>query len=175
MFWLKFIAKFFKALRAGDTPGQVAAGFLFGFMIGLMPMLTLQGVIFWLLLLFLNVNLAAGFVAMIATSLFAWLLDPFFHDLGFVLLVHITALHGIWETLYNWPVSPLTKFYNTVVMGSFVSALVLAAPVYFSMKKFVLTYREKLEPRILKWKIVQAVKGSSLYKWFDKVQRIGDL
>ncbi|MCA9735168.1 MAG: TIGR03546 family protein [Deferribacteres bacterium] len=175
MFWLKFIAKFFKALRAGDTPGQVAAGFLFGFLIGLMPVTTLQGIFFWLLLLFLNVNLAAGFVGIIATSLIAWVLDPLFHSLGFFLLVQIPFLRGIWEALYNMPFAPLTKFYNTVVMGSFVSALILATPVYLAMKKFVVTYREKLEPRVQKWKVVQAMKGSALFKWVDKVQRIGDL
>ncbi|KAA3620124.1 MAG: TIGR03546 family protein [Calditrichaeota bacterium] len=175
MFWLKFIAKFLKALRAGDTPGQVSAGFSLGFAIGLMPFFTLHGLFFWLLLLLFNVNLAAGFVGIMLTSLIAWFFDPLFHDLGFLLLVQIPALQGLWESLYNLPIAPLTKFYNTVVLGSLVSALLFLYPIYIAMKKFIVYYRNTLEPRIQKWKIVQLIKGSSLYKWIDKLQRIGEI
>ena len=37
MFWINVIAKFVKVLRAGETPRQIAAGFGFGYLIGLMP------------------------------------------------------------------------------------------------------------------------------------------
>ena len=175
MFWLKFIAKFFKALRAGASPAQVAAGFALGFAIGLMPFFTLQGLILWLVLFIFNVNLAAAFVAMMLAGLIAFLLDPVFHELGFYFLVHLTPLQTIWETIYNLPVAPLTRFYNTVVMGSLISAAILLAPVYFAMKRFTIFYRETVEAKVQKWKIVQALKGSSFYRWVDKIQRLGDI
>ncbi len=175
MFWLNFIIKFFKALRTGDSPGQVSAGFSLGFAIGLMPFFTLHSLLLWLVLLLFNVNLAAGFVAMMLTSLLAVLFDPFFHDLGFFLLAQIPGLHNFWEMLYNLPIAPLTKFYNTVVMGSMASALVLFVPVYLAMKKLVIIYRDKFAEHVQKLKIVQAVKASSFYRWIDKLQRLGDI
>lgn len=175
MFWLKFIAKFIKALRTGDSPAQVAAGFSIGFAIGLMPFLSLHGLMLWIILFIFNVNLAAAFVAMMFSSLLAVLLDPAFHALGFLFLAQLPALQALWESLYNLPIAPLTKFYNTVVMGSSISAALLLFPVYFAMKKFTIFYRDTFEARVQKWKIVQAIKGSSFYKWIDKIQQLGEI
>jgi hypothetical protein len=64
----------------------------------------------------------------------------------------------------------LTRFNNTVVMGSFAGGLVLAFPVFWGMKKLVVVYREKLEVRVKKWKIVQAIKGSKLVQLYEKIR-----
>lgn len=173
MIWLNIISKFIKAFRAGESPGQIAAGFCFGFLIGLMPFWTLQGVVLFILLILLNINMAAGTLAILLASLFAYLLDPIFHNIGFYILTGIPALKGTWEWLYNNPLGPLTRFNNTVVMGSFVGGLVLVFPVYFVMKKLVVAYRENFEERIKKWKIVQAIKGSKLVQLYEKIRDIG--
>lgn len=173
MFWLKILAKFVQAMREGQTPHQIAAGFGLGFLIGLMPFFTLQGLLFLLILLFLNVNLAAGTLAIILCSLIAYLFDPLFHDLGYFLLTGIPALMGAWETLYNLPLAPLTRFNNTVVLGSFVSGLVLFIPVYLGMKKFVVLYRTKFEARLLQWKVIKAIKGSKFVRWYQKIRDLG--
>ncbi|UCE04492.1 MAG: TIGR03546 family protein [bacterium] len=173
MIWLKIISKFIKAFRSGESPAQIAAGFSFGFLIGLMPFWTLQGVVLFILLILLNINLAAGTVALLLASLFAYLLDPIFHDIGFFILTGIPALQGLWESLYNIPLGPLTRFDNTVVMGSFLGGLVLVFPVFFGMKKLVVAYREKLEARIQKWKIVQALKGSKIFQLYIKIRDLG--
>ena len=170
MVWLNVVSKFIKAFRSGESPRQIAAGFCFGFLIGLMPFWTLQGVVLFVLLFLLNVNMAAGTLAILLASLFAYLLDPIFHNLGFYILTAIPALQGAWEWLYNNPLGPLTRFNNTVVMGSFVGGLVLAFPVFWGMKKLVVVYREKLEVRVKKWKIVQAIKGSKLVQLYEKIR-----
>ncbi|MCA9743720.1 MAG: TIGR03546 family protein [Deferribacteres bacterium] len=175
MFWLSFISDFFRALRSGQEPGQVSAGFSIGYLIGLMPFFSLQTVLLFALLFLLNVNLAAGFVAIFIAGFVAWLLDPLIHSLGFWVLVEIPALHGLWESLYNLPIAPLTRFYNTVSMGSILIGIITVWPVFWGMKKLVINYRDRIEARIKKWKIVQAVKSSKLYGWYEKILRIREL
>ena len=173
MFWIKILRDFIKILREGQTPAQIAGGFALGSILGFSPMFTLQGGIVWLILLILDVNLSAGLLALTLCSLFAYLLDPMFHWLGFVLLVNVGALHGLWTTLYNAPIAPLTRFYNTVVMGSLVTALVLFLPIYFGMKRFVVAYRTHINARVEKLKIFQALKRSSLIKWYQRIRDFG--
>lgn len=128
MFWLKIIRDFIKILRAGQTPNQIASAFALGAIVGLSPSFTLQGILVWLIILVLDVNLSAALLSFTLFSLFAYLLDPLFHRLGYALLVNVEAFKGMWTTLYNAPIAPLTHFNNTVVLGSFISALILFFP-----------------------------------------------
>jgi len=173
MFWLKLIANFIKILREGQTPAQVAGGFALGSILGLSPMLTLQGLIIWLVILILDVNLSAATLSLLLFSLIAFIFDPLFHQLGYFLLVNIDGLKGIWTTLYNAPIAPLTRFNNTVVIGSFVSALILFPIVYLSMKKFVISYRSTIGKRIQKTKIYQIVSKSWIVQTYQRIRRLG--
>jgi len=173
MIWLNVASKFIKAFRSGESPGQIAAGFSIGFLIGMMPFMTLQGIVLFILLILLNVNMAAGTLAIFLASLFAFMLDPIFHDIGYFILTGIPGLQGLWETLYNSPFGPLTRFNNTVVMGSFLVGLIFVLPVFFGMKKLVVVYRDKLEARMNQWKIVQAFKGSKLVQLYQKIRDFG--
>jgi uncharacterized protein (TIGR03546 family) len=170
MFYLKVLRDFVNILRAGQTPAQVAGGFALGSILGLSPMLTLQGALVWLILLVLDVNFSAAGVAMTIFSLLAFLLDPLFHLIGYQILVNVEPLKGIWTWLYNAPVAPLTRFNNTVVMGSFVVALVLSLPVYAGMKHFVVAYRTHIHSRLEKWKIYQVLDRSKLLQWYRKIR-----
>ena len=173
MIWLKILSNFIKAFRSGESPGQIAGGFGVGFMIGIMPFFTLQGLILFILLMLLNINIAAGTVAILLASLFAFLVDPVFHSLGYFVLTGIPFLQGFWETLNNIPVAPLSRFNNTVVMGSFISGLALFIPVFFGMKKLVDAYRSGLEERIGKWKIVQIIKGNKIVRLYVVIRDAG--
>jgi uncharacterized protein (TIGR03546 family) len=173
MFWITIVRDFIKILREGQTPTQVAGGFALGSILGLSPMLTLQGIVVWLIILVLNVNLAASLLALSVFSLIAWLLDPLFHWVGYQVLANIEALQSTWTALYNAPVAPLTRFNNTVVMGSFISALVLFVPVYFGMKRFVVAYRASVGQKIAQWKVYRVLKQSSLVQWYEKLRDLG--
>ena len=173
MIWLNMVSKFIKAFRSGESPGQIGAGFSVGFMIGLMPFWTLQGVVLFVLLFLLNINMAAGTLAILLSSFFAYLLDPIFHNLGFYVLTGIPALQKLWETIYNIPIGPLTRFNNTVVMCSFLSGIILFIPVFLGMKKLVVLYREKFEEKVKKFKVVQAIKSSKIVQLYEKVRNLG--
>ena len=173
MFWLKIIKDFIKILREGQTPAQIAGGFALGSVLGLSPMLTLQGILVWLILLILNVNLASALLSITLFSLFAFLLDPLFHWLGYLLLVQIDGLREFWTSLYNAPIAPLTRFNNTVVLGSLVFAILSFFPVYVGMKKFVVAYRKNVGSRVEKWKLYQTLKKSSLVQWYLRIRDFG--
>ena len=170
MFWLKLVRDFIKILREGQTPAQVAGGFALGSILGFSPMLTLQGVAVWLAILVLDVNFSAALVALTIFRLVAYLIDPVFHSLGYLLLVDVTSLKGLWTTLYNAPITPLTRFNNTVVMGSFVFALVAFVPIYISMRKFVIAYRTHIGSRLERWKVYQAINRSTLIQWYRRIR-----
>ena len=175
MFWLNFIKNFFKVLAEGQTPKQIALGFALGSIIGLSPMLTLQGILIWVLILVLDVNISAALVATTLFKIIAFILDPAFHWLGFLLLTQIGILQGTYTTLYNAPLLPLTRFNNTIVMGSFICAIILMLPVYFGMKLFVIEYRNHIHERIKKWKIYRILDQSKFINYYRKVRDLGGL
>ncbi len=173
MFWLKLVSNFIKILREGQTPAQVAGGFALGSILGFSPMFTLQGIFVWLVILVLDVNLSAATLALMVFSLVAYIFDPLFHTLGYFLLVDIDGLKGLWTALYNAPVAPLTRFNNTIVMGSFVCALIFFTPIYFGMKKFVVAYRANVGKRIEKMKIYQVISKSWIVQTYQRVRDLG--
>jgi uncharacterized protein (TIGR03546 family) len=173
MFWLKIIKDFVAILREGQTPRQVAGGFMLGSIVGFSPVTTLQGLVVWLIILLFDVNLGAALLAFTLCGLCAYLLDPVFHLLGYQILTNIDALRPFWTMLYNAPVAPLTRFNNTVVMGSFVCALVLALPIYFGFKHLVIAYRKTIGARVEKMKIYQVIRHSGLVQWYLKLRDLG--
>jgi len=170
MFGLDLLAKLLKVLRSGDTPGQIAAGFMLGMIIGLTPMFSLHNLLVVFLIIIFNVNISMAIFSFVLFSGFAYIFDPLFHSFGYFLLVDITSLKGFYTTLYNVPIIALSKFNNTVVMGSLISSLLLMPVIYFFMKKFVIVYRTNLEPKVQKLKIVQSLKASKLFNFYEKVR-----
>lgn len=170
---LQIVAKLLKILRSGASPGQIAGGFLFGMILGLTPLWNLHNLLVLCLVILLNVNLSMFFVSFALFSGLAYLFDPWFHALGYWLLVD-SGLTGLWQKLYQIPLLALSNFNNTVVLGSLVIALVLTLPNYFGVKKMVLLYREKLDVHVEKLKIVQGLKSSKLYSWYERIKNFGE-
>ncbi len=170
MFWLKFISKFIKVLRAGESPGLISAGFTMGFVVGLTPFWTLQNILILVIAILTKVNLSAAFFSIFLFSFVAYLFDPLFHNLGYFMLAQLEVLNGLWTALYNMPVAPFTRFYNTIVAGSLLTALILAFPVYVLGKKGIVSYRKKLGPKVENSKFIKAIKGSGLYKWYSRIR-----
>jgi len=173
MIGINFIRHLFQAFRDHENSGQVAHGVCIGYLIGLMPFMTLQGHVLFLVLFFARINIAGGTVAMVVAGMFAYLLDPVFHKLGYLLLVDIAPLQGIWESIYNMPIAPLSKFNNTVVLGSMVFGIVTYYPVYWAVNKFISTYSKKAQERIKKMKIAKMITGSRVYRWYEKISSVG--
>jgi uncharacterized protein (TIGR03546 family) len=113
------------------------------------------------------------FLGIFVFNAFAFLFDPLFHSLGYYLLVEVEPFRSFWVYLYNIPIAPLTRFYNTVVLGSFVVSLITVVPTYFLFKHGVRIYQERYAVKIQQLKIVQAVKGSNLVQLYYKIKSMG--
>ncbi len=172
MFGLEILAKIFKILRSDDTPAQIAVGFSLGMILGLTPFFTLHNFLILLIVIIFKVNLGSVLFAFAIFSGLAYLLDPLFHSVGYFLLVDVSALHGLWTFLYQFPVVALSRYNNTVVLGSLVVSLILFLPILFAMKYFVVYYRKHLDPKFQKLKIVQFVKSTKFYSIYKKIQAV---
>ena len=174
MFIVKLLSKLLKALRSGASPRQISGAFVLGMILGLTPFWSLHNLLVIILIIILNVNISMAIFSFLLFSGIAYIIDPLFHSLGYWLLVDVTALKGLATKLYNTPVIPLSRFNNTVLLGSFVSSLVLLFPVFVLVRKGVVLYREKLEAKVQKWKIVKIVKSSKIYSLYEKIKSLGD-
>jgi uncharacterized protein (TIGR03546 family) len=90
------------------------------------------------------------------------------------LLVDLDSLKNLWTFLYNFPLVALSRYNNTVVAGSLAVALLLAIPLFFLAKSGVKYYRENIDQKMEKWKIVKAIKGSKIYSFYEKIKNLGD-
>ncbi len=162
---LKPFIKLFKLLNSKKAAHEIAWGVAFGLLLGLTPgNFVLKFIVLFLALLF-EVNYAASIVSAAVFGLFAYLLDPVFHALGWFLLVEVKSLEPMWTMLYNIPVVPWTRFNNTVALGSLVISLVILYPVYRLSLAGINYYRTVLAERIKRIGVLKALKLQCLLKF----------
>lgn len=165
---LGIIARILKVLNSETSPAQIAAAVLLALFMGLSPLGAPHNLFLLLLVLMMRVNLSLFLVSFALFSGIAWLLDPLAHSLGKTLL-EAGTLEGLWVAMYNTGFWRFLGFNNTVLLGQVVIALVLAAPVYLGVTFMVRNYRERLRERILKSRVMLALKGN---KWGGKLHSI---
>jgi uncharacterized protein (TIGR03546 family) len=159
---IKLIQSLFGALHSEGTPGQLAAGIVLGSFLGLTPLFNLHNIFIFAALVLLNVSFAGGMLGWVLFVPIGFLLDPLFDWIGHHLLL-AESLRDFWTSLYNTPIVPLTNFNNTVVLGSFVFALLLAVPLFFVLRWAVARYRMTVGERVRQSKFYRAVTASKVY------------
>ncbi len=174
MIFLKILGKLIKVLRSNASPSQIAWGFALGTFLGFTPLMSLHNLGIVFLICILNVNISAALFGWLVCGILSFSLDPLFHTIGFSILVQAGFLKSFWTTLYNVPIAPLTRFNNTIVMGSFVFSLIAFVPAYLLFRKFVVVYRSSWNEKLQKVKFFQIFKGSKFVKLYFKVRKLGD-
>jgi uncharacterized protein (TIGR03546 family) len=174
MIFLKILGKLIKVLRSNASPGQIAWGFALGTFLGFTPLVSLHNLGIVFLICILNVNITGVFFGWLVSGLLSFFLDPLFHSIGFSILVQIGFLKSFWTALYNAPIAPLTRFNNTIVMGSFVFSLIAFVPAYLLFRNLVVVYRSSWNEKLQKVKFFQIFKGSKLVKLYFKVRKLGE-
>ena len=165
---LKLIRSLFKTLHSDGSPAQLAFGVALGAALGLTPIANVHNLLVFLLLAILNVSFAAGLLAWGVFVPIGFLLDPLFDRVGHGLLT-MASLRPLWTSWDNVPGLALTNFNNTVVLGSFVTWLVLFAPIYLLARYGVLKYRATIGERVRKSRAYKALQASQIYNvytWF---------
>lgn len=162
---LKQIFGFLKLLNSETGHHQLATGIAAGFILGMTPMLSLQSFLVFLCIFIFRIQMGAAFLAAFFFAFVAWLLDPVFHSVGSSVL-QMEGLQGLFTTMYNVPLLPLTRFNNSIVMGAAVVTIALSPVVYLVSLKLIVKYRETVLAWIKNTKMWKAVKATSLYNWY---------
>ncbi len=162
---LKQIFGLIKLLNSETGTNQIAWGIAAGFVLGMSPTLSLQTFLIFLLILLFRIQAGAAFLAAFFFKFAAYLMDPLTAALGAQVL-EMPSLRGLFTTMYNMPLVPLTRFNNSIVMGSGILAILLM-PVIFVVSRVLITkYREQIVQRFQKTKFWMAVKATAFYKWY---------
>ncbi|MFD2530870.1 TIGR03546 family protein [Gracilimonas halophila] len=168
---MKYFAKLLKALASEASPGQIAGGIILGMIIGLTPVFSLHNLFIVILILVLKVHIGMALLSFMVFSGVAYLADPIFHSFG-VWLLELESMQQTWTNMYNNDWWALTKFFNTVVIGSFVTAIILCFPAFPLVKYGVVQYRRHIHAKVQKWKLVQAFKSTKFYSIYQTVSRV---
>ncbi len=162
--------KLLQVLNSETGPWQLAFGASFGMVLGLTPLLSLHNVVVLLLICLLRVNISFVLLFMALAAAFAYLLDPYFHQLGYDLL-NQPALMPLWTDWYNHAWLRWSQFNNTVVLGSLVSALVVFVPVAILVRFLVQFYRQRWQKKFEQTWLMQLLKAS---RWTETLTKLGD-
>ncbi|MFA5667974.1 MAG: TIGR03546 family protein [Balneolaceae bacterium] len=171
MLLLKYLSKLLKELSSEAEPSQLAGGFILGMIIGLTPIMSFHNLIIVVLILVLKVNIGMALLSFTVFSGVAYLADPGFHAFGVWMLEH-DGLQSLWTSIYDNEWWAMTRFYNTVVLGSFVSALLLCVPMFPLTIYLIKNYRTHIHARVQKTKLMQALKGSKIYSFYQTVNKV---
>lgn len=162
---LKQIFGLIRLLNSETGHNQIAAGVACGFILGMTPILSLQSLFVFIAIFFFRVQAGAAFISAFFFAFIAWIFDPLFHQFGSFVLT-TPPLQGLWTSLYNMPLVPLTRFNNSVVMGSGVVAILAFPFIFWGTKVLVIKYRETVVARVRSTKYWKAIQATAIYRWY---------
>lgn len=159
---IRILARILKTLNSESDPGQISLALGFAMVAGFTPFVSLHNFVIVFLILILRVNLSTFLLGLAAFSGIAYLLDPLFHRMGLALLT-ADSLGGLWTTLYNSTIWRLSRFNNSVLMGSFFFSLLCFLPLLFLANWGIRRYRAHVLEWVRKSRIMQALTASKFY------------
>lgn len=163
----KQLISLIRLLHSETGQNQIAAGLAFGIFLGFAPFLSIQTLLVLFIVFIFRVQLGAAFLAAFFFKFIAFLLDPVADKLGRIAL-ESEAFKDIWTTMYNKPFLPMTRFNNSVVMGSFIISLILCPILFFVFKSLIIKYRSTVVLKIENTKAWKAFKATKFYFWYVK-------
>ncbi|MBC7754965.1 MAG: TIGR03546 family protein [Moraxellaceae bacterium] len=164
---IKQIINLIKMLHSETGLYQITWGLTLGAFLGFSPFFSIQTFLIFLILLIFRVQFGAAFLSAFFFKLVAFMIDPLADSLGRWALESPSA-RPLWTSLYNMPVIPYTRFNNSIVMGSFLVALVLAPFLFFLFKLLITKYRTYVVVNFEKTKIWKAIKATKFYDYYAK-------
>ena len=158
---LTIYAKLFRLFSSDIAPSQLSLGMTLGFVAGLSPFVSIQGLIVILLLIILRANISIFFASVALTSLIAYLIDPVLHIIGEAVLM-MPTMKAIYTDMYNNGFWYFLSFNNTSAMGSLAMSAVLFFPLYFLFNFLINKYRDSIERHWKNSRIFNYMKKSKL-------------
>lgn len=165
---LRPLRLFIQAFVTESTPRQMAFGLALGVFVGLVPKGNLLAIVLGTLLAATRVNLAIATFAIVLCSFCAAMFDSLFDRVG-VFVLSQPSLQGMFTEMINTPFMPWTDFNNSIVMGSFVTGLMLIFPIYRLSRPLFEKYSDKLSKRIRQWRYAKLLLGA---EWANRIAAV---
>ncbi|MEW5904297.1 MAG: TIGR03546 family protein [Pseudomonadota bacterium] len=162
---LKQLFGLIRLLNSDTGTNQIAAGVACGLILGFAPLLSLQALLVFMCMFLLRIQIGAAFASAFFFAMVAWLLDPLSHAIGSAIL-ELEALRPLFTAMYNMPLLPLTRFYNSIVMGAGVLSIMLAPLVFLGSRKLIVLYRERVVTRFKSSPLWKLWSGTVFFKWY---------
>lgn len=163
LFIIQQFITFLKLLHSESSDVKIALAAVLGFFSAVSPALSLQGVLFIFIALFMRVQFGAFLFSWLLLSIALLPLASWFNDIGVVLLSS-EAWRPLYVALQQNTVLSLTRFYNTVVLGGFVVALFFAIPLFYTTSFLLKAYRNTVVAKIKSSRFFLVLKSSFLFK-----------
>ncbi len=168
---LKQIFAFFKLLNSDTGTNSLAAGLACGLILGFAPFISLQTFIILFLIFIFRIQLGAAFLSAFFFKFVAYLIDPLANIMGQKVL-ELPGLRPLFVSMYNAPLVPMTRFNNSIVMGSMIISFVLAPIAFVVFKILIIKYRATIVARFRETKYWKAFAATSIYNWYCKYDKL---
>jgi uncharacterized protein (TIGR03546 family) len=167
---LKQLFSLLRLLNSDTGTNQIAAGVACGLILGFAPMLSLQGLLVFVCMFLFRIQIGAALTSAFFFALVAWVFDPVSHRVGSAIL-EADALQPLFTTMYNMPLVPLTRFYNSVVMGAGVISVLMTPLVFLGSRRLIIAYRVSVVARFRNSTWWKAWSGTTLFKWYTTYEK----
>lgn len=163
----KQIINLIRMLHSDTGQNQIATGLAFGVFLGFAPFVSIQTLLVLFIVFIFRVQLGAAFLSAFFFKFVAFILDPIADTLGRWALEN-PSFRDLWSFMYNTPFIPMTRFNNSIVMGSFIISLILCPILFFLFRYLIMQYRTQFVQRIEATKAWKAFKATKFYDWYAK-------
>lgn len=168
---IKQLINLIRLLHSDTGQNQIAAGLSFGVFLGFAPFLSLQTLLVLFIVFIFKIQLGAAFLSAFFFKFIAYLLDPVADPIGRSMLEN-ESLRPLWTSMYNVPFLPMTRFNNSIILGSFAISLILCPILFFIFRKLVVQYQTKLVQKFESSKMWKIFKATKLYDWYSKYNNL---
>ncbi len=168
---IKQLISLLRLLHSDTGQNQIAAGLSFGVFLGFAPFLSIQTLLVFFIVFIFRVQLGAAFLSAFFFKFIAFLMDPIADPLGRALL-ESPSLRPVWSYMYNVPLLPMTRFNNSIVLGSFAISIILCPVLFFVFKNLVIKYQTTLAVKFEASKAWKVFKATKFYDWYSKYNNL---
>ncbi|MGZ3774116.1 MAG: TIGR03546 family protein [Pseudobdellovibrionaceae bacterium] len=168
---LKQLFNFLRLLNSDTGTNQLAMGLSLGLVLGFAPFLSLQTLLIFFIVFIFRVQLGAAFLSAFVFKFIAYFFDHPAHILGKAVLEN-ENLRPLFTSMYNMPLVPMTRFNNSIVMGSMIVSILLLPLVFYIFKIAIIRYRATIVARFKDTKLWKAFAATKFYNWYLKYSEL---
>lgn len=168
---LKQLFNFLKLLNSDTGTNQLAIGLSLGLILGFAPFISIQTLLVFAIIFIFRVQLGAAFLSAFFFKFIAYLFDQPAHQLGKAVL-ELEGLRPLFVTMYNMPIVPMTRFNDSIVMGSMIVSILLLPFTFFGFRVLIQKYRATVVARFKDSKLWKAFAATKFYNWYTKYNEL---